>query len=117
MKHYGHHQVSELNMFEHFLGPSKAFEILANLGLDPLFMIGRICSVLVVVFSIMFELIGLPVILKYCPHLMMFDVLECHEQFSVISSSIVHPPISIPSQQLSPSPSLMTPLFLLPNNA
>jgi len=35
-KLYGRHQVSKLNMSEHFLGSSKAFEILANLGLDPL---------------------------------------------------------------------------------
>jgi hypothetical protein len=35
-KLYGHHQVSELNMSEHFLGSNKAFEILANLGLEPL---------------------------------------------------------------------------------
>ena len=35
---YGHHWVSELNMSEHFLGSNKAFEILANLGLDPLLM-------------------------------------------------------------------------------
>jgi len=34
MKLYSHHQVSELNMSEHFLGSSKAFEILANLGLE-----------------------------------------------------------------------------------
>ena len=33
-KLYGHHQVSELNMSKHFLGSNKAFEILANLGLD-----------------------------------------------------------------------------------
>ncbi len=31
---YGHHQVSELNMSDYFLGSNKAFEILANLGLD-----------------------------------------------------------------------------------
>jgi hypothetical protein len=36
MKLYGHYQGSKLNMSEHFLGSSKAFEILANLGLDPL---------------------------------------------------------------------------------
>ncbi len=35
-KLYGHHQVSKLNMSEHFLEPNKAFEILANLGLEPL---------------------------------------------------------------------------------
>jgi hypothetical protein len=35
-KLYGHHLVSKLNMSEHFLGSNKAFEILANLGLDPL---------------------------------------------------------------------------------
>jgi len=35
-KLYGRHQVSELNMSEHFLGSNKAFEILANLGLEPL---------------------------------------------------------------------------------
>jgi len=39
MKLYGHHQVSELNMSEHFLGSNKAFEILANLGLEPLIML------------------------------------------------------------------------------
>ncbi len=31
-----HHQVSELNMSEHFLRSNIAFEILANLGLEPL---------------------------------------------------------------------------------
>jgi hypothetical protein len=35
-KLYGHHQVSELNMSEHFLGSNIAFEILANLGLEML---------------------------------------------------------------------------------
>ena len=36
VKLYGHHQVSKVNMPEHLLGSNKAFEILANLGLDPL---------------------------------------------------------------------------------
>jgi hypothetical protein len=33
---YGHHQVSNFNKSEHFSGSNKAFEILANLGVDPL---------------------------------------------------------------------------------
>jgi hypothetical protein len=37
-KLYGHHQVSELNMSEHFLGSNKAFEIWANSGPAPLIM-------------------------------------------------------------------------------
>jgi len=35
-KLYGHHQVSNFNKSEHFSGSNKAFEILANLGVDPL---------------------------------------------------------------------------------
>jgi hypothetical protein len=35
-KLYGHHQVTKLNLSEHLLGSNKAFEILANFGLDPL---------------------------------------------------------------------------------
>ena len=35
-KLYGHHQVSKLNMSECFWGSNKAFEIVENLGLDPL---------------------------------------------------------------------------------
>jgi len=38
-KLYGHHQVSNFNKSEHFSGSNKAFEILANLGVDPLIWI------------------------------------------------------------------------------
>ena len=41
-KLYGHHQVSNFNKSEHFSGSNKAFEILANLGVDPLLLIN--CS-------------------------------------------------------------------------
>jgi hypothetical protein len=37
----GHHQVSEFNMCEHFLGSNKGFEILENSVQNPLFLNAR----------------------------------------------------------------------------
>jgi hypothetical protein len=38
MKGDTHHQVSNFNKSEHFWGLTKAFEILGNLGVDPLLL-------------------------------------------------------------------------------